>query len=145
MNISGLQYNLNRKTLEIYVSGCDGGCAGCHNADLWDYSLGKDYTYYIKKIKEELKSGLIDEFWVLGGDPMDQRLSELCYLLAFLFSTGRRIWLWTRRPIETIPQEVKQYCHYIKTGEYIEDDEGYVDEETGVKLASSNQKIHKIL
>lgn len=145
MNISGLQYNLNRKTLEIYVSGCDGGCAGCHNADLWDYSLGKDYKYYIKKIKEELKSGLIDEFWVLGGDPMDQRLSELCYLLAFLFSTGRRIWLWTRRPIETIPQEVKQYCHYIKTGEYIEDDEGYVDEETGVELASSNQKIHKIL
>ena len=145
MNISGLQYNLNRKTLEIYVSGCDGGCAGCHNADLWDYSLGKDYKYYIKKIEEELKSGLIDEFWVLGGDPMDQRLSELCYLLAYLFSTGRRIWLWTRRPIESIPQEVKQYCHYIKTGEYIEDDESYVDEETGVELASSNQKIHKIL
>ena len=144
MNISGLQYNLNRKTLEIYVSGCDRGCKGCHNPDLWDYSIGKDYKYYIKKIEEELKSGLINEFWVLGGDPMDQNLNELCYLLAYLFSTGRKIWLWTRYPFETIPEEVKQYCAYIKTGEYIEDDKSYVDEETGVELASSNQKIHKL-
>lgn len=144
MNISGLQYNLNRKTLEIYVSGCDGGCNGCHNPDLWDYSIGKDYKYYIKKIEEELKSGLINEFWVLGGDPMDQNLNELCYLLAYLFSTGRKIWLWTRYPFETIPEEVKQYCTYIKTGEYVEGDQSYVDEETGVELASSNQKIHKL-
>ncbi len=144
MNVSGLQYNLNRKTLEIYVSGCDGGCKGCHNPDLWDYSIGKDYKQYIKKIDEELKSGLVNEFWVLGGDPMDQNLNELCYLLAHLFSTGRRIWLWTRKPFETIPEEVKQYCTYIKTGEYIENDSGYVDKETGVELASSNQKIHKL-
>ena len=144
MNISGLQYNLNRKTLEIYVSGCSGECKGCHNSDLWDYSLGKDYKYYINKIKEELKSGLIDEFWVLGGDPMDQEISKLCFLLAFLYSTGRRIWLWTRYSLEKIPDEVKQYCKYIKTGEYIESLPGYIDNKTGVELDSSNQKIHEI-
>ena len=144
MNITGLQYNLNRKTLEIYISGCDGRCNGCHNSELWDYSLGKDYKQYIKKINEELKSGLVNEFWVLGGDPMDQNLNELCFFLAYLFSTGHRIWLWTRHPFETIPEEVKQYCAYIKTGEYIECDTGYTDVETGVKLASSNQVIHKL-
>ena len=77
MNISGLQYNLNRKTLEIYLSGCDGKCDGCHNKELWDYKLGKNYNYYLKKIAEDVNSGMIDEFWILGGDPMDQEFMEL--------------------------------------------------------------------
>ena len=118
MNISGLQYNLNRKTLEIYLSGCDGKCDGCHNKELWDYKLGKNYNYYLKKIAEDVNSGMIDEFWILGGDPMDQEFMELYRFVNYLNKFGRPIWLWTRHSIKSIPDDLKKLLSYIKTGEY---------------------------
>ena len=144
MNISGLQYNLNRKTLEIYISGCNGRCEGCHNYELWDFDVGKKWTLYLDEIEIEIKSGLIDEIWILGGDPMDQDLKELYRFMAILSGFGRRIWLWTRHNIEEIPEDIKKLCAYIKTGEYLKDLPGYVDDVTGVEIASKNQKIHKL-
>ena len=144
MNISGLQYNLNRKTLEIYLSGCTGRCDGCHNYELWDFNVGKDWIYYLDKIEENIKSGLIDEIWILGGDPMDQDLMDLHRLISILSNYGRRIWLWTRHNIKEIPEDIKKLCSYIKTGEYIKDLPGYIDNITGVEIASNNQKIYKL-
>ena len=144
MNISGLQYNLERKTLEIYISGCNGRCEGCHNYELWDFNVGKYWSLYLDKIESDIKSGMVDEIWVLGGDPMDQDYMELYRFIAILSNYGRRIWLWTRHPLESIPVDLRKLFAYVKTGEYRKDLPGYKDEETGVELASNNQKIHRI-
>lgn len=144
MNIASLQYSLKNKTLEIYLSGCFGTCNNCQNAELKDFSIGKDYKQYFDKLCKKNKSGMVDNYWILGGDPIDQDYDNLLDLLSFLHKFNKPIWLWTRYELHDIPSNIKSLCAYIKTGEYVEYLPEYIDEKTGIKLASNNQKIFKI-
>jgi len=144
LNISGLQYNLNRKTLEIYVSGCLGNCEGCHNKELWDFSLGRDCRNFLEKIEKRIKTGMVMSIWVLGGDPMDQNWVDLIDFLKKLKEYRKKIWLWTRYKKEDISDEILELIDYLKTGEYRHDLPGYTCPMTGIELASNNQKIHKL-
>jgi len=146
MNIVSTQFNLNNKTLEIYLSGCYGDCYGCHNPELKDFDMGNYYQNelpdIIKKIKEF--DSLIDNIWILGGEPLDNNILELLDLLNIIYKTNKIIWLWTRYEIEEIPEDIIEYCNYIKTGEYVP--ELSVDDniQYGIKLFTSNQRIYKI-
>lgn len=147
MRIAGTQYSLNTKSFEIYVSGCKGSCRGCHNPELKDYDIGQPLTKeLLQNIVAKIKDFdiLIDNIWILGGEPLDQNLDELEWLLKELSKAGKPIWLFTRFSITEVPDNIKQYCDYIKCDPYIEELKTDDNIQYGIKLATSNQKIYKL-
>jgi anaerobic ribonucleoside-triphosphate reductase activating protein len=141
MNIAGTDYNLNHKALEIYISGCDGYCKGCHNSELWDFNVGVPwYKFNFSKIL----NSLVDRVWIMGGEPLLQEKKELqnfIYNVNMYTNNKKEIWLWTR--FNEIPNNLKRYISYVKTGEYKEDLPRYTEPLFGIELASNNQKIIK--
>ena len=146
MKIASTQYTLQHKALEIYLSGCDGHCGrGCHNQELWDFDIGNDYSSELPKIVKKAKDfkGLIDNLWILGGEPLLQEHIELMDLIHELKNTDKKIWLFTRYDIEEIPSYIKDICDYIKCGRYIPELVCDDNVQYGVKLSTSNQIIYK--
>lgn len=142
MNIAGLEYNLNYKALEIYISGCKPPhCEGCHNKELWDFKEGLPYIEYVDIILKKIDTGMIKNIWLLGGEPLDQDVDEL---LDFVLKINREveIWLWTR--YEVIPDKLFNVLSYIKQGRYDNTLSGYQEKLFGITLASNNQKIIKV-
>jgi len=145
MKIASFEYNIRDKSIEIYVSGCKAPhCEGCHNAELWDFSVGEEYKETLLSIQDTVKDydSYIDKIVVMGGEPLDQSRGDLLELLRYLQEFKKEIWLYTRYSLKNA-EDVYEYCEYIKCGEFdihklVEDNIQY-----GVKLASSNQKIFK--
>ncbi len=141
------QYSINTKSYEIYLSGCKGSCKGCHNTELKDFNIGEDLTEkrLFNLISDILLfDTLIDNIFILGGEPLDQNISELEYLLSTLKKeTNKKIWLFTRYELNEIPQNIIQFCDYIKTGHYDETQKGE-NIQFGISLPTTNQKIYKI-
>lgn len=153
MKFSGIEYSVNSRTLDVFLSGCDGSpkCEGCHNPELWDFSVGDDVSLANIKIQtlviadSGLAKPMIDGFRVFGGEPLDQRLPDLLEFLDFLNSfAGKSIWLFTRYELPAIPKEVVDRCDFIKTGRYVPELKCDNNRQFGVDLATSNQKIHLI-
>lgn len=147
MNIAATQYTLKYKSFELYLSGCDGICGKkCHNKELWDFNLGKPYQQETYKIIHKVKEfdNLIDNIWILGGEPLLQNHDELLNLICDLKTTDKKIWLWTRFEIDDIPQKIKEQCDYIKTGRFIEELKCDNNIQYSIKLATRNQKIIKL-
>ena len=141
MYIAGTEYNLERKCLEIYVCGCKAPhCDDCHNVGLWDFIDHDNIEKYEKIISEKIKSGMINEFWILGGEPLDQNLYELEMFIFFLKEFDLDIWLWTRYT-DFLHLNFLDMLDYIKIGKYDRNLNSYVDKEHNITLASSNQKI----
>ncbi|MBO7693901.1 MAG: 4Fe-4S cluster-binding domain-containing protein [Methanobrevibacter sp.] len=149
MNIISTQYTLKYKSFEIVVSGCKGDngkhCFGCHSPETWDFNIGENYENQIQKILRKIKEAndLIDWIWVYGGEPLDNNIEELIDMLSSLKESNKPIVLFTRYSFDSIPQDVKDLCDYIKCGAYqqeltVEDNIQY-----GIKLATSNQHIYK--
>lgn len=147
MNILGTQYSLEAKALEIYVAGCSGNphCKNCHNPESWDYDSGTDYKKVLASIYDKMFhfSTMIDKFYILGGEPLDQNKEELISLLSELKNIHKKpIWLFTRYEINEIDKDVKELCSYIKCGRYVEELKTNHNM-YGVTLSSSNQYIIK--
>jgi anaerobic ribonucleoside-triphosphate reductase activating protein len=145
MNIAGTEYNLNHKSLEIYLSGCfSPHCKGCHNKELWDFNIGYDpFGSIFNSIMNKIDNDMVEKVWILGGEPLDQDRNELNrFLMCLWFYSNKDIWLWTR--YTEIPDDVGQSLSYAKIGAYDENLPSYVDEEHGITLASSNQRIIKV-
>ena len=144
MNIAGTEYDINYKALSIFISGCDGACPGCHNSELWDFNIGKNWKTWKRKLYQYGYTDIIKNFWVLGGEPLLNDHTSLELLLQYLSQFKKPIWLWTRFQEQDIPNNIKQYIDYAKVGEYQCDSESYVEQLSGITLASTNQKIIKI-
>lgn len=149
MNILANQYDLASKSLDIYVSGCNGQpkCKGCHNPETWEFNKGYPYMSYtletlIPKLKEFKDD--IDKIRIFGGEPLDQPITQLEDLIIMLKPYVDEVWLFTRFDIDEIPDTIKSRVDYVKTGRYdctkLTDD----NVQYGVSLASSNQQIHKL-
>lgn len=149
MNVLATQYTLCNKALEIYIAGCNGDphCEDCHNPESWDFSLGSALTlgYFSKNIGAKINefSTLIENIMIFGGEPLDQPPSDLEELLSLLSFSNKKIWIFTRYPIEEVPDFVKHYCDYIKCGKYEKNLTSDNNIQYGIKLASNNQKIYK--
>ena len=151
MNIIATQFTLNNKAYEVYFSGCSAHphCKGCHNPESWDFSLGEVYdSYYSQKIINSIKDfdSLIDNIWLLGGEPLDQNIDDLISMVYDLKETGKKVWLFTRYELSEVQKILSKRIEvfdYIKCGAYkseltVEDNIQY-----GVKLATANQYIYK--
>lgn len=129
-------------SVDIFLSGCrrNPHCKGCHNPTLWDFDNGSEIDYEGLMWWLVEKKDLYDNIAILGGEPLHQE--ELEYLLSMV-STLKPVWLYTSYEIDEVPDSIKQYCTYIKTGQYIEELKASNIQE-GILLASSNQKIVKV-
>jgi anaerobic ribonucleoside-triphosphate reductase activating protein len=149
MNILATQYTLATKSFEIYVAGCKGQphCKNCHNPESWDFNQGNRWSeeYYLSIIKPKIVefSNMIRSIMIFGGEPLDQKHSELLSMLYDLKEFNKDIWLFTRYNLEDIPKEIVDCCDYIKCGRYEENNTTDNHMEYGIKLATSNQHIYK--
>ena len=148
MNILSTQYTLEYKSFDIYVAGCSGNphCASCHNQESWDFNQGIYYKNEFDAINDKITDfdNMIDNIMIFGGEPLDQNIDDLSELLMFLKRFNKNIWLFTRYKLNEVPDDIKLYCNYIKTGRYIEELKCENNIQYGIKLATTNQKINKL-
>jgi organic radical activating enzyme len=150
MKVAGTQFTLQYNSFEVYLSGCDGSCIGCHNPELHDFNIGDNYLNVLPNILSTICrfNNLIKWVWVMGGEPLLQQEDDLKSLLKSI-SKVKPIMLFTR--FGEIPENIKEYCAFIKTGAYIdgfcEKEETVIlgDCEYSITLASNNQNIIKIV
>lgn len=148
MRIAGVEWNLNHAALELYVAGCTIGCPGCHNPELQDFRKGDWWTDVVLPLEPQLiemkDAGLIQNVWLLGGEPLDQPHAAVNALLRHFDTMGLTTWLWTGYDYEDVPQGLLTWTDYLKTGCYDSESPGYKCPLTGIQLASGNQKIQRI-
>lgn len=145
MKIASTQYSGKYEALEVYVSGCTMGCPGCHNEELWDFSLGDKFTpewlnELVKKINAN--KNLIKRVWILGGEPLDQDQKQMAKLIKGVRACGVEVWLFTGHGIDSVPVDMFKLCDYIKCGPYRKELYGE-NTQFGVTLSSTNQYIVK--
>ncbi len=94
------------------------------------------------------KDPLVERIMIMGGEPLDQCEGQLGQMIKEFHKTGKEIWLYTRYELEDVPESFKYCLSYVKTGKYDEsllvDDNVYQVGDFEVKLASSNQVLHKL-
>ena len=146
MNISSTQFSLKHTALEFYISGCTVKCPGCHNYELWDFNLGKEWKQFFTDTKIEYKiaenSSIIDKFVILGGEPLDQDINELKNFLLKLKTYKKEIWLFTS--YTEIPRDILELVEYVKYGKYDEKLKVNNNLHYGYNLITSNQYITKV-
>lgn len=156
MNIISTQYTLAYRSFEIYIAGCNAQphCAECFSPETWDFDKGEMVTEssvnsILEKIKEN--DSMIDNIWILGGDPIDQHPSDLFELVNKLRSANKPLWLFTRHELfqdgylKEKYQEfynILHYIKYVKTGAYQPDNKAKDYWVNGISLASNNQRIY---
>ncbi|HSH52208.1 MAG TPA: 4Fe-4S cluster-binding domain-containing protein [Bacteroidales bacterium] len=147
MNIIGIDYSLETSSIDVYVSGCKGPhCKNCHNPQSWDFSEGLELNQDIfDNISNYIKTyrSLIKNIMIFGGEPLDQKHNELYEFLNKLVYFNLPIWVFTRYNIEEVPNFVKDFVDYIKTGRYNEKLTCNDNKQYGIVLSTSNQKIWK--
>lgn len=117
---------MDNLALEVYVAGCkEPHCEGCHNQDLWDFENGASLGAWEDVLRTYATAyggevNMVKNIWILGGEPLDQHHGQLLVMLMFLrdIFRGAKVWLFTRREYDQIPQTIIQQCHYVKTGAY---------------------------
>lgn len=133
------------------MAGCSGNphCTNCHNSESWNFNQGEKYTFlYAKKLCYKIKefNSIIDNIMIFGGEPLDQNINDLIYLLLGLTYHQKNIWLFTRYSLDEVKDKLKEnieLCDYIKCGRYKENLITDNNIQYGIKLATSNQKIYK--
>jgi len=145
VNIAGTEYNLKHKALEIYISGCNGPyCAGCHNVDLWDFNLGWDVYDWEDALHHAINhESMVEQVWILGGEPQDQDMDALNFLLKTCKQYGKTIVLFTRY-MELNPKLDKTNIDYVKHGPYDMYSRPYIEPILNIEMASMNQCIVKV-
>jgi len=150
MNIVATQYNLEHRALEIYVSGCTLHCKNCHNPELQNFDTGTPYETWIDKLDRKMIdfADIIDNIWILGGEPLDQDVWNLKDLLYNMSLHGKKIWIFTgynyNRAAERGSINMWALVNYLKYGAYKDDDLTDDNIQFGVKLASGNQGIKEL-
>lgn len=147
MKIVARDFSMATRSYDIFLSGCRANpkCTDCHNPEAWSFDCGTNWLEHIVAINKDVKQfgNVIDKFFILGGEPLDQDPEEFSMLIAGLREYGKEIWLFTRFELDDIPENTKQAFDYIKTGPYRPElsVDNYVCD--GVKLSTKNQRINK--
>lgn len=139
MNYAGIIYvdlaNGPGIRTSLFVSGCRFGCAGCFNLPMQDHRYGDVFLNstaerILGSVAKPYSSGLS----ILGGDPLWQSISGLCFLSLLcedVHRAGKTVWLWTGFTWEDIwsngddvsvaRQKLIENCDVVVDGPFIED------------------------
>lgn len=151
MNIAYIEYSPNTNSLDIFFCGCNPPhCEGCYNEELWDFNT--EGISLDEALKETVSlnhrfDSLIDKIIIVGGEPIDCYNVDKQKFIDFLSSinklVNKPIFLFTRYDLNQVPDDIKQYCDFIKCGRYIPKLTTDNNIQYDIKLATSNQKIYK--
>ena len=111
----------------VFVSGCTHNCYNCFNKEYQDFEFGLEFTQKeIDKIIEYLKEDVINGLTVIGGEPLQQNVDDMCNFLAQIRkSSNKSIWIYSGYTYEEImedSQKVKilSYCDILVDGRFME-------------------------
>lgn len=115
-----MNYNQIRKSdisngpgvrVSIFFQGCTIRCPGCFNSELWDFKGGKPFIWSNEgaKLLELLKPDYISGLTILGGEPLDQNLSELKIFINKIkrHYPNKTIWIYTGHIWEELSETQK--------------------------------------
>lgn len=144
-----VEYSMWTRSIDIFSIGCDGQCVGCCNPQIKNWNLkGIDPQQVILKTIHLLEkfSNVVDRIILVGGDPVDAYKHYPKEYLEFVqqIKLNKPIYLFTRHELKDIPKELLKEVDYVKTGAYIPELTCDDNIQYGIKLATSNQKIHKV-
>lgn len=132
-------------SLVLSVSGCNGSCPGCHSTALKDFNSGEEFDNDMMATLHTLlyKNKFYKNVVVIGGDITDAYKHDEESVIRFMnFIKSHEqldLILYTRYELDQIPDDLKEYADYLKTGPY--------EENTPPRpesfLASGNQKMFK--
>lgn len=145
LTILSSEYDADRSTLEVYVSGCSRGCKGCHNPEAQKFGQGRRWPLWLRDNAFKLKSESVKSVWILGGDLLCHPTYEVVEFLRGLRKVipHKPLWLWTGEMfLSNIPSEVCDYFEYIKTGTYLENLPSKTVGPPYITLASRNQQLY---
>jgi anaerobic ribonucleoside-triphosphate reductase activating protein len=105
----------------LYLSGCDIGCEGCHNKELWDINSG--HAMEIDEVFEKI-TGSFTNITFIGGEPMMQ--AEPLTVLAEKIKayTRKDIWIYSGHTYEEILHN-KEYSKLLKLCDVLVDGKFY--------------------
>jgi anaerobic ribonucleoside-triphosphate reductase activating protein len=144
------QYTLNTRSLDIFIAGCNASpkCEQCFNPESWDFTKGELLSpkYFDKKIRRKMQEydSMIENVMLLGGEPLDQDLTELCSLIDDLQEFNKPIWLFTHYHFHQVPLYALRGVSYVKTGRYMPQFKSDKNIQYGIKLSTNNQNIYKL-
>jgi organic radical activating enzyme len=95
--------------------------------------------------KLRVNQWIVKNIFIMGGEPLDQEVSELQAFLQELQMAivEQKIWLFTGKDLVEVPLAVIPYLDFLKTGRHIPA-LSPVTLRHGVQLSSSNQKIYAL-
>lgn len=146
ININYIDYSPASRSLDLFVAGCNPPyCKDCCNPELLCFDNGKNWASFKEIITEYIMdfNNLIDNIFLLGGSFNHQNEDELVFILDFLSTFNKDIWLFAREDLAKVKPIFKKYCKYIKCGEYIPDLYCTDNIQNGIRLATSNQVVYK--
>lgn len=137
--------------VSLWTVGCPHHCKGCHNQSLWDYGAGQDIPIktIINEIKEKInKNGIMRNFSVLGGEPLDpQNIKDVDEVLKEVRTAypNIKIYLWTGYTLEELDErkefkEILENIDVLIEGRYIEE----LRQNLPLR-GSSNQRVFRII
>ena len=130
----------------IFVSGCPHHCHGCHNEELWEPTIGKEFSQQtISQLIQLLTDrGIKRGLSILGGEPLApynrDGVLELCTALKKAIP-DLNIWLWTGYVMNDLNQ--KNFCDILKLVDVVVDGPFVMKLKPSYHLwrGSSNQRI----
>lgn len=119
----------------LWVSGCPHHCLGCHNQELWDENIGKDFELdkVFKELSEVLDKPYIKGLTLCGGEPLDiNNQDKLDHILELLIKIQERyektkdIWAYSGSTYEELMEsktakEILNYIDVLVDGKYIQE------------------------
>lgn len=109
------------RRVTLFVSGCEHGCKGCHNAESWNPEAGLPVdAEMVGRIIADLKDA--DGFTLSGGDPLfpanRTAVRELLYLIKKKYP-DKDVWMWTGYKYEDVKDvQALKFVDVLIDGKY---------------------------
>lgn len=130
--------------VSVFVSGCTHACPHCFNREYWDFAYGEPCSEtHTQQLLTLLDKPVIDGLTLLGGEPLQQNLTELAtFLKDIKIRSNKNIWLYTGYAYEDLPQQ-KEVMDALQWVDVLVDGP-YIEEQKNLRLAfrgSENQRL----
>lgn len=138
--------------VSIYLQGCPIHCPGCHNASIWDFDGGKEFTIdTLMEVEKALTAnGIERSLCILGGEPLAE---ENLFTTGFIIEHIRlhmphiKIYLWSGYTLQELEDRDSNMVNYILENIDYLIDGPYMQQLRDVSLfmrGSSNQHIYQM-
>lgn len=134
--------------VSFWVQGCAIRCEGCHNASLWEFNGGKEFTpAVLNELLDAISAnGITRNFSILGGEPLCE---ENLFLTHMVIQEVRKkypdikIFLWTGYYYDGLNQNNPHIAYILDNIDYLIDGP-YMASKRDISLplrGSSNQSV----